>query len=254
VANSPAAGVTIDRVAPTIRPAGRSVMRQRWAQLLFLHWAVPVEVLRPLVPGALEIDTFEGRAYVGLVPFTMTGVRPSWAPPVWGLSSFHETNVRTYVHYQGRDPGVWFFSLDAASRVAVITARRLWHLPYHFARMRLTRLSRETIDYSSERRWPGPVPARCAVRCAIQGQPAPATVGTLKHFLAERYILYAQKGGRLFSGRVHHAPYPLQPAEVLALEEDLLAGAGIARPDGAPLAHYAEEVRVRVFPLRPVAA
>ena len=104
----------IDRVSPTLRPRRWSVMRHRWAHLLFLHWAVPPEQLRPLLPPGLDLDTFEGRAYVGLVPFTMTGVRPVLLPPLPLLSSFHETNVRTYVHRRGRDPGVWFFSLDAA--------------------------------------------------------------------------------------------------------------------------------------------
>ena len=254
MATSPAGDVPIDRVGPTRRPAGWSVMRMRWAHLLFLHWEVPVEALRPLVPAALEIDTYEGRAYVGLVPFTMTGVRPNLAPPVWGLSSFHELNARTYVHHRGRDPGVWFFSLDAAQATAVMIARTLMGLPYHRARMRLERPADDVIDYGSERLWPGPVPARCALRYAIRGQAAPAAVGTLEHFLIERYILYARKGDRLLLGRVHHRPYPVQPAEVLALEEDLLAAEGVTRPAAAPLVHYAAEVRVRVYPPRVVDA
>ena len=98
-----------------------------------------MEALRPLVPPSLELDTFEGQAYVGLVPFTMTGVRPVWAPAVPGLSDFHEVNVRTYVHKDGRDPGVWFLSLDASSRLAVLVARATYHLPYRFARMSLRR-------------------------------------------------------------------------------------------------------------------
>ena len=112
----------IDRIAPTRRPEGRVAQRQSWLDLTFLHWRIPVAALRPLLPAALEIDTYEGDAFIGVVPFTMTGVRPLWAPPVPGISNFHETNVRTYVHLEGRDPGVWFFSLDAASRVAVTIA------------------------------------------------------------------------------------------------------------------------------------
>ena len=242
----------IDRIGPTRRPDGRSAMRQRWARLLFLHWPVPVEALRPRIPEALEIDAHDGVAYVGLVPFTMTGVRYSWAPPVPGVSRFHETNVRTYVHHQGRDPGVWFFSLDAASAPAVWAARRFWSLPYHLARMALT-VGPDATSYQSERVRPGPTPARCDVACRPGGSPRASAPGTLEHFLAERYILYTMHRGRLFSGRVHHAPYPLQPARVLRLEESLLAAAGLPRPTGGePLAHYASEVRVHVYPLRPV--
>ena len=109
----------MDRIAPTQRPRDRVVMYQKWRHLMFLHWAVAPAILRPLVPTELELDLFEGRAYVGLVPFTMKGVRPAGLPAVPALSNFHETNVRTYVHFQGRDPGVWFFSLDAANLIAV---------------------------------------------------------------------------------------------------------------------------------------
>jgi uncharacterized protein YqjF (DUF2071 family) len=125
----------IDRIAPTLRPLERPVMRQNWRDLLFVHWPIPCESLRPLIPAPLELDLFEGTAYVGLIPFTMTGVRPIGLPAVAGLSSFHETNVRTYVHVGGRDPGVWFFNLEAANSIAVRLARRLFHLPYHYARM-----------------------------------------------------------------------------------------------------------------------
>jgi uncharacterized protein YqjF (DUF2071 family) len=110
--------VEIDRVSPAERPAGRASQRQTWLELLFLHWSVPTEALRPLVPPRLQIDTYEGQAYLGLVPFTMTGVRPLWFPAVPGLSSFHEVNVRTYVHQDGCEPGVWFLSLDASNLLA----------------------------------------------------------------------------------------------------------------------------------------
>jgi uncharacterized protein YqjF (DUF2071 family) len=225
-------------------------MRMTWADLGFLHWEIPVAVLRPLVPDALEIDAFEGRAFVGLVPFTMKGVRPVWAPSVPWLSNFHETNVRTYVHHQGRDPGVWFLSLDAANPIAVVIARMLWKLPYHFARMRLQQEG-AGVRYATDRRWPGPHPGACALRYEPTGPVAPAAVGTLEHFLAERYVLYAFARGRLFSGRVHHTPYPLQTARVEGLEENLLAAAGLARPSTPPLVHYASGVDVEVFALEP---
>lgn len=238
-----------DRIAATRRPAGRPVMFQNWHDLLFLHWALPPESLRPLLPPGLDLDLFDGRAYVGLVPFTMTGVRPVGLPALPPLSNFHETNVRTYVHRAGRDPGVWFFSLDAANALAVRVARAWYRLPYHFARMSTSR-DGEAVDYATERLWPGPTPANCRVRYWPMGPVGAAQPGTLEHFLVERYILYAYAPGRLYTGWVHHAPYPVQPADFADLEETMLAAAGIARPDAPPLAHYAREVRVRVYGLR----
>ncbi|MBX6313356.1 MAG: DUF2071 domain-containing protein [Isosphaeraceae bacterium] len=229
-------------------------MRQDWWYLLFLHWAAAPEAIQPLLPPGLDLDTFAGRAYVGLIPFTVTGARPRLLPPVPGVSSFHEVNLRTYVHRAGREPGVWFFSLDAASALAVRAARWAYKLPYHKARMRLVRAGDGTIDYASERLWPGPCPAGCRLRYRPTGEPKPAPVGTLEHFLIERYILYAAAAGRLYSARVHHAPYPVQSADVPTWEETLTTAAGIPRSAEAPLVHYAEGVRVRVYPLRRVAA
>jgi len=243
----------IDRINPTLRPAGRVVQRPGWHELTFLHWRVPVAALRPLVPAALELDTFEGDAFIGLVPFTMTGVRPWWAPPLPGINNFHETNVRTYVHHQGARPGVWFFSLDAASSLAVAAARALWRLPYHHARMTLDKVDAE-VRYVSERRRPAPLPGTCRVRCRPLGEPAAARPGTLEHFLAERYLLYTTgRDGALRRGAVHHTPYPLQRAEILECNETLIAAAGIARPAGPPIAHYASGVAVEIFGLERVA-
>jgi len=252
----PTPGPPIDRIAPTLRPPGLGVMRHRWARLLFLHWEVEAGPLARLLPPGLELDTFRGRAFVGLVPFTMTGIRPVLLPPVRGLSSFHEVNVRTYVHRGGRDPGVWFFSLDAANAAAVKLARWTYKLPYHFARMRMDppdgAADPGVITYESERLWPGPLPARCRIRYEPTGTPAPAEPGTIEHFLAERYILYASARGLLYTGQVHHTPYPLQAARLLDLDETLIAASGIMRPSTPPLAHYAREVRVRVYPLRSI--
>jgi uncharacterized protein len=219
-----------------------------WHHLLFLHWVVAAEQLRPLVPSALDLDLFEGRAYVGLVPFTMTGVRPVGLPAVPGLSNFHETNVRTYVHRAGRDPGVWFFSLDAANPIAVAIARTFVHLPYHHARMRMN-VNPGEIAFTSRRLWPGPRPATSAIVGTPVGTPAPARPDTLECFLVERYLLYATHRDRLYQGQIHHSPYPLQSAEVPIIDENLIAAAGIERPDAAPLAHYARGVRVEAFAL-----
>lgn len=226
-------------------------MVQDWHHLLFLHWIVSIEQLRPLVPPDLELDTFDKNAYVGLIPFTMTGVRPPFAPPLGPLSRSHEVNVRTYVHFRGADPGVWFFSLDAANPLAVVGARALFKLPYFLARMHL-REQAGAIDYFSERQLAGPRPAVCRVRYRSLDAPSPAVPGTLAHFLVERYALYARSGGRLYRGRIHHLPYPLQSAEVPSLDESLIAAAGIRHPSAEPLMHYARHVHVEVFGLQRV--
>jgi hypothetical protein len=243
----------IDRLSPTRRPDERPVMYQRWRHLLFLHWALPPEVMAPLLPPGLTLDTFEGKAWVGLVPFTMRGVRPRGLPAVGFLSDFHETNVRTYVHFQGKDPGVWFFSLEAANAIAVRLARTWFKLPYQYARMELSRGGEgEPIAYRSERLWPGPTPATCAVRCTPRGPAAPSAPGTLQHFLVERYFLYSTARGSLFRGQVHHPPYQVRGAGVEGLDESLLAAAGIPRPAEPPLALFSEGVDVDVFRLQRV--
>ena len=240
-------------------PHGRqwAVMRQKWRDLLFIHWPINPEALRPLIPSPLELDLFEGTAYVGLVPFTMTGVRPVGLPAVAGLSSFHETNVRTYVRLADRDPGVWFFNLEAANSIAVRLARRLFHLPYHYARMFLEHESDATAP-SSQRRSSTPAHAAGLVRCqrrtpsgpspsARSNRPRPAPSNT-----SWSNAISSSPHGKveLYQGRVHHTPYPLQSAKLLSLDETLLAAAGIERPEIAPLAHFAAGVNVEVFPLR----
>jgi len=241
-------GDAIDRILPTQRPNGRVVQRPAWHDLTFLHWRVPVSALRPLVPEALEIDTFDGDAFVSIIPFTMTNVRPLWVPRFPGISNFHETNVRTYVHHQGKDPGVWFFSLDAAAWLPAAVARTLWHLPYHHARMTLEK-GEDGVRYTSERLSPPSMPV-CNLTCLPLLTPAAAVPGSLEHFLAERYFLFADAGkGTLYRGQVHHTPYPLQTARVTGLKETLLAAAGIERPGEPPLAHYASRVDVEIFAL-----
>ncbi|MFN8521517.1 MAG: DUF2071 domain-containing protein [Chloroflexota bacterium] len=241
-------GVIIDRLTPTRRPAMKPVGLQSWRSLLFLHWPVPVSALRLLVPQALDIDTHEDVAYVGLVPFAMSDVRTVWMPSALGLR-FLETNVRTYVHVGGRDPGVYFFSLEAASWLAVQVARAQFGLPYFYASMSQER-SGTAVSYRSVRR--GQPDARLSVEYEIGGWLGPSAPATLEHFLFERYLLHVERGGRLMTGQVHHAPYPAQLASVRTLDEGLTAAAGIAVPPGLPpLAHWAAGVDVEIYPLRP---
>ncbi|HRI54857.1 MAG TPA: DUF2071 domain-containing protein [Pseudomonadota bacterium] len=238
------------RIAPTRRPAGAAQGLQQWRHLLFVHWEVPVSVLRPLIPPALEVDTYKGRAFVGLVPFTMRNVRPfRFLPAVPGTADFHETNVRTYVRRAGGGdpgPGVWFFSLDAASRLAVLAARTFFHLPYYHADMDL-QVEGAKVSYRSERRSGA---ARLQLRYEI-GEPLPASEpGTLQFFLAERYYLYTvDREQRLLRGQVHHKPYPLHKARVERLEESLLGAAAVSAAGELPLKLYSPGVDVEVFAL-----
>ena len=236
---------SIDRIAPTRRPLDRLAGYQQWRSLLFLHWPMPVDLLRRLVPAALTLDLYEGTAYVGVVPFAMQAVRPWWISPRLALR-FLETNVRTYVLYRDR-PGVYFFSLDASSRLAVAGARTGWGLPYHFARMSLVRSENEFTSFTQRRSNGAVHHARYRVGEAL-GASEP---GTLQHFLLERYLLFVQRGGRIFTGQVHHTPYPVQSVEVLAVQEELIAAAGFPAVQGPPaLAHYSPGVDVEIFPLR----
>jgi len=234
-----------------ILPSVAHWLRQTWSQLSFLHWEVPAERLAQLLPPGLTLDTYEGRAFVGLVPFTMSGIRPPFLPALPWLSAFHETNVRTYVRVPGHEPGVYFFSLEAANPVAVLLARSLWRLPYQHARMTIASQG-ASHEYRSERLWPGPRPARSHVRVSVTGGVAPARQGSLEHFLVERYWLYTGAGDRISKGRVHHTAYPLQPASALWVDENLVSSAGIERPDSTPLAHFASGVEVWVDGLEPV--
>ncbi|HEX7833800.1 MAG TPA: DUF2071 domain-containing protein [Thermoanaerobaculia bacterium] len=244
----------IDRISPTLEPDQQVLMHQKWHHLLFLHWEIPAMELQALLPPRLQLDTFDGKAYVGLVPFTMTGVRPILTPPLPGISSFHEINVRTYVHLDGRDPGVWFFSLDASSRIAVEAARLTYHLPYFSADIAFdaTKQPIPTIAFDTKRtdeRGPRPANAHIQYR-PVEGPALPSSPGTLEHFLLERYILYSQDDARnLYRARVHHQPYPAQKVDVLQLDETLIWAAGIKRAEQPAVRHYAREVDVRVYGL-----
>ena len=245
---------SIDRISPTLEPDATPVLHQNWHHLLFLHWEIPPAELQALIPPQLTIDTFEGKAYVGLVPFTLDGVRATGTPPLPWISSFHEVNVRTYVHQAGRDPGVWFFSLDASSTLAVAAARAMYKLQYFDARIDFTAVGQALpeitfVSHRDDER--GPMPANCHVAYRpMEGAVQPATPGSLEHFLIERYILYSQDEQRqLYRARIHHQPYPIQKAEVAALEETLVWAAGVRRNDSVGIRHYAREVNVKVYGL-----
>jgi uncharacterized protein len=204
---------------------------------------LPVDAVRAVVPASLELDTWDGLAWVGLVPFRMQEIRAAWMPRATGLN-FLETNLRTYVHHRGQ-PGVFFFSLEASSWIAVRAARIGWGLPYFFAQMQ-SRRDGARLEYSSVRSRAGS--ARLDVKWELGEVLGPSRPGSLEFFLLERYLLYAERGGRLKQGQVHHPPYPAQRATLSHLDEGLLGASGIARPPGSPAAvHCAEGVDVEVF-------
>lgn len=237
------------RLAERIRPAGRTVMYQRWAELLFLHWSWdPAAIQRTLPPG-LTADTFGGRAWLGLVPFFMQRVRPRFCPAVPGWSDFLELNVRTYVHDAAGRPGVWFYSLDCNRWLAVKIARGWFHLRYEHAQMRARRLADGGVEYAAERRGDD---HESRFHYRGEGEARPAAAGSLEFFLAERYRLYAHDPHReeLWTGRVAHPPYAIMPVQVPSWDDRMLTLAGFD-PEGRPPEHRcaARPVTVEIFPL-----
>jgi uncharacterized protein YqjF (DUF2071 family) len=230
----------VDRLAIRERPKGFPIMHQNWGKLLFMHWRIDEEMLRPVIPERLKIDTFDGSAWIGVIPFTMWNVRLSFTPPVPWLSAFHEINVRTYVHYEGV-PGVWFFSLDANSSVAVLGARTLYNLPYFNAHIDLEQ-DGSRIDYSSTRA--DEPPADFKATWTIGEKLSQSDPDSLDFFLTERYCLYAVKGERLNRLRIHHRPWPLQTATVQSYRSTMIESRGLPAPEGTPVLHYAEELEV----------
>ena len=236
------------QIALRQRPEGKHVMVQSWRSLTFLHWTCDVDAIQRTLPDGLSVDTFEGKAYVGLVPFTMCGICVRGMPPIPGTAAFHETNVRTYVVDVRGDPGVMFYSLDASSGLAVIAARAWYRLPYHKAAMRFEQ-GEGVARCSSARKWPGPVPARCEVESPFDETESFAEPGTLEFFLLERYALFTSSRGRILCGRVHHSPYPIHRAGCAVCEETLISAAGVSKDEGAPIVHYSPGVDVEVFSL-----
>jgi uncharacterized protein len=230
----------VDRLSIRERPRGFPIMHQNWGKLLFMHWRIDEELLRPLIPERLKIDTFDGEAWIGVVPFTMWDVRPSFTPPVPWLSEFDELNVRTYVHYEGV-PGVWFLSLDANSSVAVLGARTVFNLPYFNARINWEQ-EENRIDYSSTRTDSPPAEFNATWKIGAKlGQSDP---DSLDFFLTERYCLYSAKGKRLHRLRIHHRPWVLFDAEAQSYQSTMIESHGLPAPAGEPLLHYAEEIEV----------
>jgi uncharacterized protein YqjF (DUF2071 family) len=238
----------LDRTAhrPWPLSAGPWIMAQSWHDLLFAHWPIDAALLRPHIPAGLVIDTLDGRAWIAVVPFRMTGVRLRGTPVLPWLSAFPELNVRTYVVAEGK-PGVWFIGLDAQNPVAVAIARAWFHLPYFRAAMKCENRD-GWIHYASKRTHRGARPGILQANYRPVGEIFEARSGTLEYFLTERYCLYAANSrGQIFRGEIHHLPWQLQIAEANLQQISMTDAAGIALPLGKPLLHFTRRQNVVVW-------
>ena len=244
--------LSVNAHRPWALPAAPWVMTQQWADLLFAHWALPAETLRPFIPEALEIDTKEGAAWLGVVPFLMRNVRPHWLPALPWLSYFPELNLRTYVKVRDRGvikQGVYFFSLEAANRLAVAIARARFHLPYFHATMRAEARGGR-IHYRSQRTHGNAADAAFAGEYGPSGPVYRAAAGSLDEWLTERYALFTlNQAGKLMIGEIHHEPWPLQPATATIVTNTIAAAARLALPHRPPRLHFVRRLDVLVWPL-----
>ncbi|MFP4150028.1 MAG: YqjF family protein [Nitriliruptoraceae bacterium] len=244
--------ISIDPTAAVVHP----LLRMRWEALTYLHWALPPDAVARRLPRGLEPDLHDGRAYVGLVPFRMAGIRlgsvgervvPGGLPLPFG--AFPETNVRTYVVGPDGGRGVYFHSLDITRWAPTVVARLGYRLPYAAARMRLARRG-DRIAYRATRRWPAPRGATSHAIIEVGEPRPPAQQTSLDVFLSARWSLYAPTPrGHVLRARVDHAPWPLRTARVLHLDDRLVAAAGYDLAGRGPdhvLAADAVEVAVGV--------
>jgi uncharacterized protein YqjF (DUF2071 family) len=228
-------------------PESPWVLSQTWAKLLFAHWAIEPERLRGLIPGKLDIDLFDGKAWIGIVPFAMRQVGPRYLPKPSAISNFLELNVRTYVVHDGR-PGVYFFSLDCSSPLAVWVARTFYQLPYFDASMSCIEKD-GWIEYKSQRKDRG---IAFTAKYRGTGEKLSAPSGSIDRFLTERYCLYTvDRSGRLHHGIIHHDIWPLQKAEAEITQNTMTSSTlGFELPEQKPLLHYSETIDTVEWPLQ----
>lgn len=227
-------------------PHGPWVMTQKWDHLLFMHLPVSKEVMKKQIPEDLEVDTFDGEAWITIIPFKISDMRLRKMPPIPFLRSFLELNVRTYVRRNGL-PGVYFFSLDADKLLAVLGAR-IATLPYFYAKMKMKKRA-DTFHYSTTRRG--------SSDAFFKGSYHPISEsyfpekGSLTYWLLERYYLWSYKGGALFRGDIHHSQWEIHDAEAAIMKQDMIP----FLPENVhekPLLHYASSKRVLFWPIKKV--
>ena len=231
--------VAIDVFPP--RPVPNPLMLQSWENLSFLHWRCDSRSLQKLLPRGVEVDVFDGSAWVGVTPFRVVNVRPPGMPSLPWISTFPETNVRTYVYGPDGERGIWFFSLEADRLLAVIAARTLYGLPYRWANMRAERLG-DVVEYKSDRHDPRR-PAHSTIRVRI-GQRC--RTAELESFLTSRFRLYTILHRKMAFADVEHEPWPLYSAHVIEIRQNLLEGSGLPPYHGEPIVHYSPGVHTRI--------
>ncbi len=228
---------------PWLMPGQTWVMTQTWQKLLFAHWPIPSELLAPFIPAGLQLDTYEGSAWISIVPFKM-GFRLRYSPY---SVTFGELNVRTYVIKDGK-PGVFFFSLDASDLFTVLTARHTYALPYHLARIQL-KVSGQSVSFSSQRSKALPNQHGFKANYEPTSDIYYASENTLEYWLTERYCLYSvTPDGSIYRGEVHHLPWALQQAQAQIEENTILAPTGLALPKQAAILHYVEHLDIVIWP------
>ena len=237
---------------PRPLPSGRWMMTQRWNDLLFAHWPVPAASIAPLLPEGLQVDTFQGSAWLGVVPFWLDRIKVRGLPPIPGMRSFPDLNVRTYVRDEHTGtPGVYFFSLDASNLLAVAMAHTFFHLPYHWAEMSLDQRSEREFSFYSRRRFSG---QRVVFKARYRGlgptrKLAESNSGTLEYFLLERSCLFTtNRSGQAVRANLHNVPWPLEEAEAEIECNDLADAIGIHLPDQEPVLHYSRRLAVYIWP------
>ena len=238
----PSGGATSD--GRCTDPVDRACMIHRWENLTFLHWRVDAASVQRLLPDGYLVETFDGSAWVGLVPFEMV-FRPPYLPAAPWLSRFPETNVRTYVTAPDGSTGVWFLSLDASRLHAVIGARATYALPYFWSSMSV-QTTGPVVSYRSRRRWPEPAGARSDVAISVGAPFAPAELSELDHWLTARYRLFTVTDGGARFARADHVPWLLHRAQVLHCDSDLIVAAGLPAPTDDPVVHWSPGVEVRI--------
>ena len=238
-------------------PPGPWAMTQRWNDLLFAHWPLRISEIEALLPEGLEVDVFQGSAWLGVVPFWMDNIQMRGLPAIPGARQFPELNLRTYVRdTRTGTPGVYFFSLDAGNLLAVMVARSFFHLPYYWAQMSIKPVKFGTggereFSYFSRRLLSGK-PVQFAARYRGLGPTyklAQSRLGTIEYFLTERYCLFSLDSmGRLRRTNIHHVPWPLEEAEAEISQNDLAAHIGLELPPTKPILHYSRQLAVYVWP------